>query len=109
MMSRKSLIILLMGLLFLICISTVSAEEVTMRVDSKHIVGTGTGNTPLLPDEYCNVVYVVSEISGGYGGPYILQEYPVSLDDYCKIKIGDRITLEKPEYRTDSWKVIKIE
>ena len=40
---------------------------------------------------------------------YIIQEYPVSLDDYCKIKIGDKITLEKPNSSTDNWKVVNIE
>lgn len=108
-MTKKCLIILLMGLLFLICISTVNAEEVTMKVDSKHIIGMGTGGQPVYDEEYCNIVYVVSEIGGECGGSYTLQEYPISLDDYCKIKIGDKITLEKPEYRTDTWKVIKIE
>ena len=108
-MIKKSLIILLMGLLFLICISTVNAKEVTMTVDNKHIIGMGTGIQSFYDDKYCNIVYVVSEIGGGFGGPYTLQEYPVLLDDYCKIKVGDKITLEKPEYKTDVWKVIKIE
>ena len=40
---------------------------------------------------------------------YGIQEYPVSLDDYWKIKIGDKITLEKPNSSTDNRKIAKIE
>ena len=87
----------------------VDAEQVTMTVDSKHLVGVGSGNTPFDVDEFCNVVYVISERQRN-GGPdkYIVQEYPVSLDDYSKIKIGDKVTLESPRSRTDFWKVTSI-
>lgn len=81
-----------------------------MRVDSKHIIGMGTGNTPFDLDGFINVVYVISErqMDGGTD-KYIVQEYPVSIQDYSKIKIGQTVTLEVPDNRLDVWKVVKIE
>lgn len=96
---------------FIFCsvVCMVSAEQVSMTVDSKHIVGVGSGNTPFDVDAFCNVVYVISErqMNGGMD-KYVLQEYPVSLDDYSKIKIGDKVTLESPRSRTGFWKVVSI-
>ena len=61
-------------------------------------------------DNYINVVYVISErqIDGGID-KYIVQEYPVSIQDYSKIKIGQTVTLEVPDSRTNLCKVVKIE
>lgn len=106
---NKGLILILIIVLLSICIGAVNAEQVTMTVDSKHIVGVGSGNTPFDVDEFCNVVYVISERQmNGCTDKYILQEYPVSLDDYSKIKIGDKVTLESPGSRTYFWKVTSI-
>ena len=107
-MLNKGLILILIIVLLSICIGAVNAEQVTMTVDSKHIIGVGSGTTPFDIDGFCNVVYVISErqMNGGTD-KYILQEYPVSLDDYVKIKIGDKVTLESPDSRTKFWKVIQ--
>lgn len=107
-MLNKGLILILIIVLLSICIGAVNAEQVTMTVDSKHIIGVGSGTTPFDIDGFCNVVYVISErqMNGGTD-KYILQEYPVSLDDYVKIKIGDKVTLESPDSRTKVWKVIQ--
>ena len=106
-MLNKGLILILIIALLSICIGAVNAEQVTMTVDSKHIIGVGSGTTPFDIDGFCNVVYVISErqMNGGTD-KYILQEYPVSLEDYAKIKIGDEVTLESPDSRTKFWKVI---
>ena len=106
---NKGLIIILIIALLSICIGAVNAEQVTMTVNSKHIVGVGSGTTPVDPNEFCNVVYVISErqMNGGTD-KYIVQEYPVSLEDYAKIKIGDKVTLESPDSRTKCWKVTSI-
>ena len=108
-MLNKGLILILIIALLSICIGAVNAEQVTMTVDSKHLVGVGSGNTPVDPNEFCNVVYVISERQRN-GGPdkYVIQEYPVSLEDYAKIKIGDEVTLESPDSRTKFWKVTSI-
>ena len=98
-------ILLLLGALL---VAPVCAETVTMKVDSKTVVGIGTGNSPFDVDEFINPMYVVSEREHGTYAHYVTQEYPVSLEDYCKIKVGDTITLESPDYRTDAWKLVKI-
>ena len=100
---RKWLIICLI-VLFFICLSTSYATEVTMKVDSKHIVGMGTGNTPF--GDFCNVVYVVSEMDFQY--PIIAQEYPISMEDYVKISRGQTIVLEQPYSDSDPWIVKSI-
>lgn len=109
-MTEKRLILILTIITILLCIGAVNATEVTMRVDSKHIVGSGLGNTPLDFETRINVVYVISErqINGGYD-KYIVQEYPVSIQDYCKIQKGQTVTLEVPDSRLDVCKVVKIE
>lgn len=109
-MTGKRLILILTIIAILLCIGTVNATEVTMRVDSKHIIGCGLGNAPLGLDSCINVVYVISErqMDGGTD-KYIVQEYPVSVQDYCKIQQGQTVTLEVPDSRLDVCKVVKIE
>lgn len=104
----KRLILILTIIAVLLCIGTVNATEVTMQVDSKHIIGMGNGNTPLDYNDFINVVYVISERNPA-GEHYIIQEYPVSIQDYCKIKIGQKVTLEVPDSRIKVCKVVKIE
>ena len=105
----KRLILILTIITILLCIGTVNAEQVTIKVDSKHLIGMGNGNIPLDYNNWINVVYVVSERNmSGYDN-YIVQEYPVSIQDYCKIKVGQRVTLEVPDSRTEVCKVVKIE
>lgn len=105
----KRLILILIMIITLFCIGTVNAEQVTMKVDSKHLIGMGNGNTPLDYENFINVVYVISERHMGSYDKYIIQEYPVSIQDYYKIQIGQKVTLEVPDSRTDVCKVIKIE
>ena len=107
-MTKKTLILILTLMTLLFCIGTVNAEQVTMDVDSKHIIGMGNGNSPLDYDNWINVVYVISERNSN-GEHYIIQEYPVSIQDYCKIKVGQKVTLEVPDSRTKVCKVVKIE
>lgn len=109
-MTEKRLILILTIITIFLCIGTVNATEVTMRVDSKHIIGSGLGNSPLDFEACINVVYVISErqMNGGYD-KYIVQEYPVSIQDYCKIQKGQTVTLEIPDSRLDVCKVVKIE
>ena len=104
---KKLCLCLIFVFIFCSVVCMVSAEQVSMTVDSKHVVGVGSGDIPFDVDGFCNVVYVISErqMNGGMD-KYILQEYPVSLDDYAKIKIGDKVTLESPDSRTKVWKVI---
>ena len=85
-MTEKRLILILTIIAILLCIGTVNATEITMRVDSKHIIGSGLGNSPFDLESCINVVYVISERQMN-GGPdkYIVQEYPVSIQDYCNI------------------------
>lgn len=109
-MSKKRLILILTIIAILLCIGTVNATEVTMKVDSKHIVGSGLGNSPFDMESCINVVYVISEMKeDNCGNSYVLQEYPVSIQDYCKIQKGDTVTLEVPDSRLDVCKVVKIE
>ena len=108
-MTEKRLILILTIIAILLCIGTVNATEVTIRVDSKHIIGSGTGNTPFDLDSFVNVVYVISERDMGGPDKYIVQEYPVSIQDYCNIQKGQIVTLEVPDSRLDVCKVVKIE
>ena len=108
-MTEKRLILILTIIAILLCIGTVNATEVTMRVDSKHIIGSGLGNSPLDLENCINVVYVISERDMGGPDKYIVQEYPVSVQDYCKIQKGQIVTLEVPDTRLDVCKVVKIE
>ena len=109
-MTEKRLILILTIITILLCIGTVNATEVTMRVDSKHIIGSGLGNSPLDLESCINVVYVISEMEvDTCGNCYILQEYPVSVQDYCKVQKGQTVTLEVPDSRLDVCKVVKIE
>jgi len=107
-MTAKRLVLILT--VILLCVGTVNATEVTMRVDSKHIIGSGLGNSPFDLESCINVVYVISErqMDGGTD-KYIVQEYPVSVQDYCKIQKGQTVTLEVPDSRLDVCKVVKIE
>lgn len=109
-MTEKRLILILTIVTILLCIGTVNATEVTMRVDSKHIIGSGLGNSPFDLESCINVVYVISErqMNGGTD-KYIVQEYPVSIQDYSKIQQGQTVTLEVPDSRLDVCKVVKIE
>ena len=83
-MIKKLLFICLITVLL---IGPVAAEQITMEVDSKRIEGMGTGHTPL-DDNFCNIVYVISEREKSSYAHYIVQEYPITMKDYCKIKVG---------------------
>lgn len=109
-MTEKRLILILIIITILLCIGTVNATEVTIRVDSKHIVGSGLGNDPLDMENCINIVYVISErqMDGGTD-KYIVQEYPVGIQDYCKIQKGQTVTLEVPDSRLDVCTIVKIE
>lgn len=108
-MIEKRLILILIIITLLLFVGTVNATEVSMRVDSKHIVGSGLGNSPFDLEGCINVVYVISERQMNSGpDKYIIQEYPVSVKDYSKIKIGQTVTLEVPDSRLDVCKVVKI-
>ena len=108
-MTMMKLIVILI-LIVLFCIGTVNATEVTMQVNSKHIIGSGLGNSPFDLESCINVVYVISEIKcDTCGNCYVLQEYPVSIQDYSKINTGQTVTLEVPDSRLDVCKVVKIE
>lgn len=106
---NKKIILILILILIVFCVGTVNATQVTMDVNSKHIIGMGCGNSPLDYDNFINVVYVISERQMGSYDKYIIQEYPVSIQDYCKIQIGQKVTLEVPDSRTEVCKVVKIE
>ena len=106
----KRLILILTAISILLCVGTVNATEITMDVDSKHIIGMGNGNTPWDYDNFINVVYVISERQMDCATDrYIIQEYPVSIQDYCRIQIRQKVTLEVPDSRTMVCKVVKIE
>ena len=109
-MTGKRLLLILTVIVILLCIGTVNATTVTMEVDSKHIIGMGSGNTPFDIDNFVNVVYVISEMKEDTcGNSYVLQEYPVSIQDYCRINTGQTVTLEVSDSRLDVCKVVKIE
>ena len=106
---NKRLILILLIIAIFLCVGTVNATEITMKVDSKHIIGSGLGNSPMDMDECINVVYVISERQMyGTSDKYILQEYPVSIQDYCKIQIGQTVTLKVPDSRTRVCEVVNI-
>lgn len=105
----KQLILILTVISILLCMGTVNATQITMDVDSKHIIGMGNGNSPFDYDNFINVVYVISERQDCATDRYIIQEYPVSIQDYCKVQIGQKVTLEVPDSRTEVCKVVKIE
>lgn len=109
-MTVKRLLLILTVIVILLCIGTVNATEVTMQVNSKHIIGSGLGNSPFDLESCINVVYVISEMKEDTcGNSYVLQEYPVSIQDYCSINTGQTVTLEVPGSRLDVCKVVKIE
>ncbi len=108
-MSKKRLILTLTIILILLCMGTVNATQTTMTVNSKHIMGSGLGNVPFDMENCINVVYVISERMNNGPDKYIIQEYPVSIQDYCKIKVGQTVTLEIPDSRLEVCKVVKIE
>lgn len=109
-MTIKRLILILTIITIFLCIGIVNATEVSMRVDSKHLIGSGLGNSPFDLESCINVVYVISErqMNGGTD-KYIVQEYPVTIQDYSKIKIGQTVTLEVPDSRLEVCKVVKVE
>ena len=109
---KSSIFLVFLFLLLVLPVIVVAEEDtgtVTIHVDSKEVVGMGTGHTPFNDNVYCNVVYVLveREMNGGYD-KYVRQEYPVCMDDYCRVGIGDTVTLKKPQYRTDVWTVVEI-
>lgn len=109
-MTGKRLLLILTVIVILLCIGTANATTVTMEVNSKHIIGSGLGNLPFDLESCINVVYVISEMKEDTcGNSYALQEYPVSIQDYCKINAGQTVTLEVPDSRLDICKVVKIE
>jgi hypothetical protein len=109
-MTAKRLLLILTVIVILLCIGTVNATTVTMEVDSKHIIGSGLGNVPFDLESCINVVYVISEMKEDTcGNSYVLQEYPVSIQDYCRINTGQTVTLEVSDSRLDVCKVVKIE
>ena len=93
----------------LLLVGAVNATQVTMNVDSKHIIGMGSGNKPFPPEKSINVVYVISERDHSGYDQYIRQEYPVSIQDYYKVQIGQKVTLEIPDNRLEECKVVNIE
>ena len=107
-MNKKIVLLFYLILVALFCIGTVCATEVTMRVDSKHIVGMGSGNAPIDLDEFADPIYVISERENGTSAHYIIQEYPVDVEDYGNIQVGQTVTLEIPNSRTKVCKVIEI-
>ena len=107
-MNKKIVLLFCLIIVALFCIGTACATEVTMRVDSKHIVGMGTGNASLDDNNYANPMYVISEREKGTYAHYIIQEYPVSMEDYVNIQVGQTVTLEIPDSRTKFCKVIEI-
>ena len=107
-MNKKIVLLFCLIIVVLFCIGTVCATEVTMRVDSKHIVGMGSGNTPFDIGGFVNPMYVISERENGTSAHYIIQEYPVNIEDYVNIQVGQTVTLEIPDSRIKVCKVIEI-
>lgn len=107
-MNKKIVLLFCLIIVALFCIGTVCATKVTMRVDSKHVVGIGSGNTPIDMREFANPMYVISEREKGTSAHYIIQEYPVNIEDYVNIQVGQTVTLEIPDSRTKVCKVIEI-
>ena len=107
-MTKKIVLLFCLIIVALFCIGTVCATEVTMRVDSKHIVGMGSGNSPFDMDGFADPMYVISEREKGTSAHYIIQEYPVNIKDYANIQVGQTVTLEIPDSRIKACKVIEI-
>ena len=64
---------------------------------------------PLVQSSWSEI-YVISEMKEDTcGNCYVLQEYPVSIQDYCRINTGQTVTLEVSDSRLDVCKVVKIE
>ena len=106
MTENKRVLLILIVICIFLCVGTVNATEVTMKVDSKHIIGSGLGNVSFDLESCINVVYVLSERNKMGSDQYIVQEYPVSIQDYCKVQIGDTVTLEVPDSRLEVCKVV---
>ena len=100
--------LLFITLVIALLIAPISAETITIRVDTKHIEGYGTGRTPIT-DTYCSPMYLISERQLGHYSDYIVQEYPIHYKDYYRIKIGQTVTLESPESDTEVCKVVSIQ
>lgn len=100
--------ILIMVFVCLFLITPVCADQITMQVDSKHIEGMGCGYTPIVLDDFCLPMYIISERIHDGVDRYITQEYPVSYTDYYKIQVGQTVTLETPEYGDNPCKVVSI-
>ena len=107
-MNKKIVLLFCLIIVALFCIGTVCATKVTMRVDSKHIVGIGSGNTPIDLDGFADPMYVISERENGTSAHYIIQEYIVNIKDYANIQVGQTVTLEVPDSRTKVCKIIEI-
>lgn len=105
---NKKIVLFSLIIIALFCIGTVYATEVTLKVDSKHIVGMGSGHAPFDDSSYINPIYVISERDLGSSSNYIIQEYPVSMEDYVNIQVGQTVTLEIPDSRTKCYKVIEV-
>lgn len=54
----KRLIFILTVISILLCVGTVNAAQITMDVDSKHIIGMGNGNVPF---DYDNLIGDVND------------------------------------------------
>ena len=105
-MIKKLFIIFLICVLFVMPV--VANEQVTIQVDSKHIEGYGTGNSPMEVDDYCRPMYLISDRSYNGYCTYIVEEYPISYMDYFKIKTGQTVTLECPENGVCVCKVVEV-
>ena len=81
----KSIILTLL-LIGLLSLTVVNAATVTIKVDAKHIEG--TGSDPL---------FLISTTSGGGYYEEINSDYQVYPEDYYNINIGDTVTFEIKE------------
>ncbi len=104
---NKLLITCVSVFLLILLIGTVCAEEVTIKVDTKRVEGMGSDVNPL--GEYVNPMYVISEREHISSANYITQEYPILLEDYCKINVGDTVTLKVPTDELRPFEVLKIQ
>lgn len=98
------LIILFVGFL---CVGCVCGAEVSVDVDCKHVIGSGLGNVPFDLETCVNVVYVIGVVNESNG--CVVEEYPVSVEDYYKISIGDKVVLGVPDSRLRVCKVVSVE
>lgn len=103
---NKLLITCVSAFLLVLLIGTVCAEEVTIKVDTKRVEGMGSNVNPLF--DFINPMYVVSEREHVSSANYITQEYPILLEDYCKIHVGDTVTLKVPTDELEPFEVVKI-